>query len=69
MNEHDEEFARTLAERLFKEAETKRIFKEALTEWMDRKFIEFGSASLKALSVVLFAALVVFVMWTQGYHK
>lgn len=69
MNTHDEESAKALAERMFKEIETKRVFKEALTEWMDKKFQEFGRASMKAIAVVLFGALVVFVMWTQGYHR
>ena len=69
MHEYDEELARQLAVKLFEEAETKRVFKEALSEWMDKKFLEFGSASLKMLGVILFAGLVVFIMWTQGYHK
>ena len=69
MNQHDEELTRALAERLFNEAETKRIFKDALQEWMDRKFIEFGKASGTAVAVLLFGALVIFIMWTQGYHK
>lgn len=63
------EVAEALAARLLQEAETKRIFKEALTEWMDRKFLEFSKDVMKGGMVLLFGALVVVVMWSQGYHK
>lgn len=69
MNPHDEELARSLGAKLFEEAETKRVFKEALQEWMDKKFCEVGRWSIAGFMVMLFGALVVFVMWTQGYHK
>lgn len=63
------ELARVLALRLFEEAETKRVFKEALNEWLDKRFEEFGKSSMKAVLAMLFTTLVAFVMWTQGYHK
>ena len=72
MNLHDKELeriARELATRLFKEAETKRVFKEALTEWLDKKYSEFGKSSFKGIVAATFAALIVFIMWSQGYHK
>lgn len=69
MNLHDEEMARALAKRIFDEAETKRVFKEALTEWLDHKFVEFSKQMMKVIMVSLFGALITFVMWTQGYHK
>lgn len=69
MNAHDEELARALAAKLFDEAETKRVFKEALNEWLDKKWGEFGKWTATGLSLAMFAAFVVFVLWTQGYHK
>ena len=72
MNLHDEELsriARELAAKLFKEAEAKRVFKEALNEWLDHKFTEFGKWTLRGLLIALFGALVTIVMFTQGYHK
>ena len=61
--------ARDLAARLFQEAETKRVFKEALNEWLDHKYAAFGKWSAISVGASIFAALVVFIMWTQGYHK
>ena len=73
MNLHDEELARIareLASKLFKEAEAKRVFKEALNEWLDHKFMEFGKWTLRGRLIALFGALVTIVMFTQGYtHK
>lgn len=68
-DEDAKELARLLAKKIFDEAETKRVFKEALNEWLDKRFEEFGKSSMRGLLAMLFAALVVFVMWTQGYHK
>jgi hypothetical protein len=72
VNLHDEELARIareLAAKLFKEAETKRVFKEALTEWLDNKYAEFGRWTLRGLFVAIFGALVIFIMWSQGYTR
>ena len=69
MNEHDEELARVLAARIFDEAETKRVFKEALNEWLDHKWSQFGKWTMTGILVLLFGALVVFIMWSQGYSK
>lgn len=68
----DEELARIardLAAKLFKEAETKRVFKEALNEWLDKKFEAFGKWSAVGISAAIFAAVIVVVMWSTGYHK
>lgn len=68
----DEELARiarALSEKLFQESETKRVFKEALNEWLDKKFSTFGKWTLDGILALIFAALVVFIMWTQGYSK
>lgn len=72
MTLHDEELtriAKALAANVFKEAEAKRIFKEALNEWLDHKFSEFGKWTMRGILVALFGALVAIVMFTQGYHR
>jgi len=72
MTLRDEELARIareLAARMFTEAETKRVLKEAFAEWLDRQYVEFGRWSFRALLVAVFGALIVFVMWSQGYHR
>ena len=72
MNLHDEELARiakALATKVFEEAEAKRVFKEALNEWLDHKFSEFGKWTLRGILIALFGAVVTFIMFTQGYHK
>lgn len=61
--------ARELAAKILAEAETKRVFKEAVNEWAEEKFAQFNASVVKKLWVTLFVALVFFVMWAQGYHK
>ena len=61
--------ARDLAKKIFDEAETKRIFKEALNEWLDKKFLEFNKQAWRSLLVAAFGAVVAIVMWSQGYLK
>lgn len=63
------ELAKQLAVKMFEEAETKRVFKEALNEWLEKKYAEFAHDSMKVIMVSLFGAAVTFVLWTQGYHK
>lgn len=63
------ELARQLAIKLFEEAETKRVFKEALNEWLDKKHAEFSKSLLRSFVATLFAALIVVIMWSQGYTK
>lgn len=64
-----ERIAAELASKILQEAETKRIFKEALTEWLDHKYAVFGRWSLAGLGALGLTALVVFIMWSQGYRK
>lgn len=72
-DEETKELARVLAVKLFEEAETKRVFKEALNEWLDKKFLEFkigfAERSLQFILIMLFGAFITFVMWSQGYRK
>jgi hypothetical protein len=67
--EHLALIASELASKVFEEAEAKRIFKEALNEWLDFKFAQFGKWTFYGLFASLFGAFVVFVLWTQGYHR
>ena len=67
--EHLAQIARELSSKVFEEAEAKRIFKEALNEWLDHKFAQFGRWTFYGLFASLFGAFVVFVLWTQGYHR
>ena len=47
----------------------KQLIKEAVDEWLDRKFMAFGKYSAAALMAILLAAFVYFVLWSQGWHK
>lgn len=49
--------------------ETKEAMKEAIKEWMDDRFKEFGKLSLWAILVAIFGGLVYFLAWVNGYHK
>ena len=68
-NEELARIAKDLAKKLFEEAESKRVFKEALNEWLDHKFTEFGKWTLRGILIALFGALITIVMFTQGYHR
>ena len=47
----------------------KRLFKEALNEWLDKKFAEFGWFSLKAMAVAAFAIGIWLYAIMTGWHK
>jgi len=47
----------------------KRAIKEAIKEWLDERFVQFGKWSLTGLVSVLIAALLYFILWANGYHK
>lgn len=49
--------------------EVKAAFKEALKEWLEEKFSEFGKWSFRAICAALFAALTYFVLSMSGWHK
>lgn len=46
----------------------KQAVKEALTEWLDAKFAEFGWFSLKAIVAVAFGGLVYAWFVTHGWR-
>lgn len=52
-----------------KDPAIKAALKEALSEWLDDQFSQFGKWTLRSLLAVLFAAGVILFMYIQGYHK
>lgn len=53
----------------FKREELKRLFKEALKEWLDEKYLELGRWSLMAFFAGLVAAACYFMIWANGWKK
>lgn len=49
--------------------EMKRITKEALKEWLDDKFMQFGKWSMSALAASALAALTYFILKMNGWNK
>jgi hypothetical protein len=48
---------------------TKRLIKEAITEWLDAKYTAFGKWTMHGFLAAALCAFVVFILWTQGWHK
>lgn len=51
------------------EQEQKRLFKEALTEWLNAKFAEFGWYSVKTIGLVTFGVILYLYLISHGWHK
>lgn len=49
--------------------ERKEIIKEALHEWMQAKFAEFGWFSFKTLGVIVISVFVFIYLIMNGWHK
>jgi hypothetical protein len=49
--------------------ELKAALKEALREWLDDKFAQFGRYSITAIGAAAFSALVYFILRSDGWHK
>lgn len=47
----------------------KRVFKDALKEWLDEKFSQFGKWSMGAFAAMALAALAYFILWANGWSK
>lgn len=47
----------------------KEVVKEALEEWLDKKFAQFGKWTLGGLCALAFAGLVYLALAGQGWHK
>lgn len=60
-------------EQLARNAELKRVMKEAIGEWLDAKFAEFSKWSVAGLVRLLIAALVAGALYmtlvANGWHK
>jgi hypothetical protein len=49
--------------------EMKRATKEALKEWLDEKYSQFGKWSFGAIVAAVFAALTYFILKMNGWEK
>jgi hypothetical protein len=49
--------------------EQKEIFKEAISEWLDKQFAAFGKWTFAGLASAGLVALVYFILNSQGWHK
>lgn len=47
----------------------KRVMKEALKEWLDEKFSEFGKWTFYGLLSAVFFALMYFILTTNGWQR
>ncbi|MFZ6734755.1 hypothetical protein ACO0LG_22720 [Undibacterium sp. Ji42W] len=47
----------------------KEAMKEALQEWLDKQFAEFGRWTLKGLAAAGLVALIALILMSQGWHK
>lgn len=56
-------------EQLIKDAEAKRIMKEAIDEWLDKKFSEFGKWSAYGLLAAIVAVALYMTLVMNGWHK
>ena len=48
--------------------EMKEAMQEALKEWLDSKFIQFGKWSMAALAAIVVASLTYLVLWANGWR-
>ena len=53
----------------FSREERKKIIKEAITEWMDGKFLELGIWTFRGMLAMGFGVLVYLVLITNGWVK
>lgn len=49
--------------------ERKDIIKEALSEWIDKKFSELGWWSFKGIIALIFAGAIYLWLTTNGWHR
>lgn len=43
--------------------------KQAIKEWLDEKFSQFGKWSMGAIAALVLAALLYFILTMSGWHK
>ncbi len=51
------------------QAEMRAAIRDAIKEWLDERFAEFGRWSLGAFMASLLAALIVFILHMNGWHN
>jgi hypothetical protein len=49
--------------------EQKKIFKEALKEWMDEKYVALGKWSMGMIAALAMGALAYFILWANGWRQ
>ena len=47
----------------------KEALKEAINEWLDKKFTELGKWTLKGITALAFSALIYATLITHGWRK
>jgi hypothetical protein len=47
----------------------KEILKEAINEWLDKKYQQFGKWSLSSLLAIAFGAFIYWILTVLGWHK
>lgn len=62
---NEERLALSIAERIFQETEAKRVFKEALSEWLDHKLVQAGKCFGRAAAAIALFLVVSFMIWYQ----
>mgnify|MGYP001595448182 CR=1 FL=1 len=47
----------------------RQVMKEAIRDWLDSKFSQFGKWSLGAIAALVLAALLYFILTMSGWHR
>jgi hypothetical protein len=54
---------------VIRDEETKKVIKEAISEWLSDQFAKFGKWTLAGFLSVVVVALLYLVLWQNGWHK
>lgn len=49
--------------------EMKDATKQAIKEWLDEKFAQFGKWSMGTVAALFLVALIYLILWANGWHK
>lgn len=52
----------------FSDKEVKRLLKEAIREWLDEKYLEFGKWSARAIAAAFLVAVIYFILQMNGWR-
>ena len=47
----------------------KKLYKEAIKEWLDAQFALVGKYTVKTLAVLGLGAVLYFILWANGWQK